>query len=93
MREFHNSPNAMARCLVQYIDSNERICREIAAHYDNSPCVQTIAKFRQSHKAKIGRAQRDYDRTVVWMDERYQNSMDEANRRFVAALYSARRAA
>jgi len=93
MREFHNSPNDMARVLVQYIDSNEQICREIASHYDNAPCPQTVASYRHAYKTKMRRAQRDYDRTVVWMDERYEKNMAEANRRFLCALYSARRAA
>lgn len=86
MREFHNSPNDMARVLVQYIDSNERICREIASHYDNSPCVQTVASYRHAYKTKMRRAQRDYDRTVVWMDERYEKNMAQANDAFLSAL-------
>lgn len=86
MREFHNSPNDMARVLVQYIDSNEKVCREIASHYDNTPCVQTVASFRHAYKTKMRRAQCDYDRTVVWMDERYEKNMAQANDAFLSAL-------
>ncbi len=90
MMEYHNSPNAMAKCLVQYIDCNERIRREVMATFDSAPCVETIRSYRATYQRPLVRSARDFDRTVVWMDERYTNDMNAANRRFVAAIERAK---
>jgi Iap family predicted aminopeptidase len=79
----------MAKCLVQYIDCAERIHREVSAQYDNAPCVETIRRYRATYNRQMLRSPNQHDASVVWMDERYQNNMDEANRRFVAALHQA----
>ena len=92
--DYHNDPRAMCRVMVQYVSSNERIKREVEATFGSAPCVQDISTMRGTYERSAERRRlRDFDRTVVWMDQRYQDSMDEANQRFVKALYSARRAA
>jgi hypothetical protein len=93
MNEFHNSPNAMAKCLVQYIDCAERIHREVSAQYDNAPCVETIRRYRATYNRQMLRSPNQHDASVVWMDERYENDMHKANQAFVRALNNAGAAA
>ena len=93
MREYHNSPNAMARVLVQYMPCDNQVHREVHAHYDNAPTLETIATMRARHKRAISNHQRQHDSSVVWMDERYSNNMAEASQRLAMAVLKARAAA
>jgi hypothetical protein len=90
---YHNSPYDMAKVLVQYIRCDKRVQSEILANYESSPCINAIAELRASHERRITRHSTGYDNTVVWMDKRYENDMDKANRAFVRALTNARIAA
>lgn len=92
VREFHNSPNAMARVLVQYMPCDKQVHREVNAHYDNAPTLETIATMRARHKRAISNHQREHDSSVVWMDERYTNNMEAASKRLALAIIKARAA-
>ena len=89
---FHNSPNDMAKVLVQYIDCAHKIHREIMAHYDKSPCIETIRMYRATYNRRMLRSPIDHDPTVVWMDERYTDDMAKASQRLARAIIRARAA-
>ncbi|MDT0507519.1 hypothetical protein [Novosphingobium sp. MMS21-SN21R] len=91
--DYHNSPNDMARVLVQYIGSPTRVRSEVLSNLGSSPSVTEISRMRAVYERSASRRNiRDFDSSVVWMDERYANNMDRANRAFVAAIYQARAA-
>ncbi len=88
MSDYHNSPNDMARVLVQYIASPTRVRSEVLSSFGGAPTLTDISRMRSTYERSVSRRHiRDFDRTVVWMDERHQRNMDLANRLFVAALY------
>lgn len=87
MNEFHNDAIAMARVLVQYIPSNKRIQREIHASLNVLVGDCEISRLRSAYaRSEQRRHIRDFDRSVVWMDERFENDMNKANQKFVSAL-------
>lgn len=45
----HRSPEAMARCLVTYIDDPRKVRVEVWASFGNAPCVTTIRRMRERH--------------------------------------------
>jgi len=88
--DFHRSPNSMARVLVQYVASPTKVRAEVMAHFGSAPSLTDISRMRSIHERSIPRRHiRDYDWSVVWMDERHEKNMDEANTRFVRALKTA----
>lgn len=92
MNEFHNSPNDMARVLVQYVDCAQKIHREVLAQYGKAPCVETIRGYRRTYQRRMMRTPLDQDNTVVWMDERYTRDMVKASERLAMAIMKARAA-
>jgi len=91
--DYHDTGEAMARVLVQYMPDDAQIQREIAASLDSKIELRTITAIRESHKRRIARSPRDQDNTVVWMDERYKNDMTAASQRLAMAVLKARVAA
>ena len=92
MREFHNSPEDMARVLVQYMPCDLQIQREVAASLNSKIELRTITALRESHKRRIARSPLSQDNTVVWMDERYTKDMAKASQRLALAIIRARAA-
>jgi len=90
--DYHTTPHAMARVLVQYMPSNLAIQREIEASLGTRLHISVISEIRGVFERSANKWPRDYDKSVVWMDERHENTMDAANRNFVAALTLARAA-
>jgi len=90
--DYHTSPHAMARVLVQYMRSNLAIQREIEASLGVRMHVSVIAELRGVYERSANKWPRDFERSVVWMDERFEKNMDAANRSFVAALLNAKAA-
>jgi len=89
--DFHNDATSMARVLVQYIPSNLTVQREVEASLGVKLHISAIVRLRSTyHNIKEHRSVRGFDTSVVWMDERHENDMNKANRRFVAALTNAR---
>lgn len=87
--DFHQTPRAMARVLVQYIPCNRKIQSEIVSHFGSNIDLSSIQQLRQSYERKLQHDTK-HDASVVWMDERHTNDMDEANKCFVHALTNAR---
>ena len=90
--DFHQSPRAMARVLVQYIACDKRVRSEVLSHFGGGLDLSAIAEIRLRHTNKLKHDARRDD-SVTWMDQRFATQMDAANRRFVRALYSVRRVA
>lgn len=92
MIEHHSNALAMVRVLVQYMPSNIAIQREVEASLGRHVSLSEISRMRSMHNRAPITAKRSHDSSVVWMDERYANDMDHANRKFVEALFQARAA-
>lgn len=89
MIDHHTDGMAMARVLIQYMDSPAKIQREIMANYDTAPHIGTISSMMERRNRRIRNSRRDHDATVILMDALYEQEMSAANDRFLSALLGA----
>lgn len=87
--DYHTDADAMARVLVQYIPCDKKVCSEVYVNLNVRMSLDAIALIRAKHERQLARRNRPFDASVVWMDERLANDMDDANRKFVSAIYRA----
>lgn len=90
--DYHTDVDAMARVLVQYIPCDKKVRSEIYVNLNVQMSLDAIAKIRATHERQLLRRNRPFDASVVWMDERFANDMNDANRKFVSAIFRAKAA-
>lgn len=91
--DFHRTPLSMARVLVQYMGSSKKVRSEILSHFGSAPTLSEISRMRGIYdRSEPRRSIRDFDRSVIWMDERHERNMAEASLRLLEAIETARAA-
>lgn len=89
--DFHQSPRAMARVLVQYIACDRRIQSEVMTDFGVRLDPSAIAEIRLRYLNSLKHDAR-HSRSVSDADARLLRDMNKSNRLFVAALDQAKAA-
>jgi uncharacterized protein (DUF427 family) len=83
----HESPIAMAKVLVTYMDDADAIRRVIAYSFDHAPAHYTIRKLRAEHlSASVRPAEAPYKAHEGYYPIEVSKRAADANKRFVIAL-------
>lgn len=97
MIEAHRSPQAMARCLISYIDDDHRVRREVYIAFSRLIDIHTIRAMRVTRARSRALAQRDHyskfnEHAWDWRGSEHVANMARASTRLVEAIKRERRA-
>lgn len=88
----HDTPEAMARCLVSYIACDRKVRSHILSEFHSAPSLQTIARIRAVHQSEVARLRRGKlapgytAKGFDWRGDRLRADMDIVSRVFVRAI-------
>ncbi len=96
MIEAHRSPEAMARCLISYIDDDERVKAAVYESFGTSLSIHNIRGMRAVKAKSDDLASRDHwikfnDRGWDWRGSKRREDMAAASHAFVEAIGRERR--
>jgi hypothetical protein len=90
VKEYHNTPEDMVRCLTAYMDNDEAIQREVEVAFVTAPPLTVIRKIRSARDYQAGMLKAWRDRRplqgIADNDARYQRQMAEASAAFADRL-------